>query len=365
MNRATNPSHTITLISPAAAYEIELRDRNVNSPLLALQRVPRLGLLMLEARTPPEWDVKIIDERIDVIMPHRIESSLIGISAMASQAPRAVELARQFKSMGRSVVMGGYFPSLSPELALRDPSIDSIVVGRGDVVWPKLLEDFKGGQLKRRYQDESREQGFTLPPLNYHLYSSTRGYNGYITQVQSTLGCKFTCRFCSIPKFYGANVALRDMDDLIAEIQSTPTKRIAFIDDNLLNSSGYLEALCKRIEPHKRLWSAQVSMDIRGNLKLIKRMARAGCYWIHLGIESLDASTLTEQKKRQNDVSKYMTTLQMLRDEGISISTGIILGFPTESRSVFDNTHEFLNRAPLDSVSFHYYTCYPGDVPPS
>jgi radical SAM superfamily enzyme YgiQ (UPF0313 family) len=89
-------------------------------------------------------------------------------------------------------------------------------------------------------------------------------------------------------------------------------------------------------------------------------MARAGCYWVHLGVESLDASTLQEQKKRQNDVAKYIETFKMFRDEGISVSTGIILGFPTDTRNVFERTQNFLNEAPLDMVSFHFYTCYPG-----
>jgi radical SAM superfamily enzyme YgiQ (UPF0313 family) len=150
------------------------------------------------------------------------------------------------------------------------------------------------------------------------------------------------------------------MDDLVEEFENAPTQRIALIDDNLINSSAYLNTLCDRIEPLKKQWSAQVSMDVRGSRKLIKKMARAGCYWVHLGVESLDAATLQEQKKRQNDVAKYMETFKMFRDEGISVSTGIILGFPSDSRHVFERTQNFLNSAPLDAVSFHFYTCYPG-----
>ena len=360
MNSTTNPTRSITLISPGADYDIELRDRHRNSSLLALQRMPRLSLLTLEALTSPDWEVKIIDERLDLVVPERIESSLIGISAMTSQAPRAFELARQFKALGKAVVMGGYFPSLSPDLALLSPNVDSIVVGRGEIAWPRLLEDFKRGQLKRIYQYNFMEKGFTLPPVNYSLCSPEHGYNGYITQIQSTLGCKFSCKFCSIPQFHGGTFVLRDMDDLVEEFENAPTQRIALIDDNLINSSAYLSALCERIQPLRRLWSAQVSMDVRGNHKLIKKMARAGCYWVHLGVESLDATTLQEQRKRQNDVAKYIETFKMFRDEGISVSTGIILGFPTDTRHVFDRTQRFLYAAPLDTVSFHYYTCYPG-----
>jgi radical SAM superfamily enzyme YgiQ (UPF0313 family) len=360
MNCQAHPTLSIALISPAAEYDLDLRNYSQSNPLVAFQRMPRLGVLTLEALTPPEWEVRIIDERVDVIVPQAVESALIGISAMTSQAPRAFALARQFKALGKIVVMGGYFPSLSPELALADPNIDSIIVGRGESAWPKVLEDFKRGQLQRRYQYPVKEKKFTLPPVNYHLCSRAHGYNGSITQIQSTLGCKFSCKFCAIPQFHGGSVAFRDLDDLVEEIDNAPTRRIAFIDDNLLNSAAYLGALCDRIEPLNKLWSAQISMDIRGSHKLVKRMARAGCYWVHVGIESLDAGTLKEQEKRQNDISKYMDTFKMFREEGISVSTGIILGFPTDARSVFENTHRFLDSASLDAVSFHYYTCYPG-----
>lgn len=360
MNTPPDRAGSITLISPAADYDITLRDRHRNGSLIALQRLPRLGLLTLEALTPPDWEVQIIDERIDVVVPPRIASCLIGISAMTSQAPRAFELARQFKALGKTVVMGGYFPSLSPDLALQNPDIDSIVVGRGEMAWPKLLEDFKRGHLRRRYQYSLMKNGFTLPPVNYNLCRTGRGYNAHITQIQSTLGCKFRCKFCAIPQFHGGAFMLRDIDDLVEELENTPTRRVAFIDDNLINSSAYLTALCDRIAPLRKRWSAQVSMDVRGNHKLIQRMARAGCYWVHLGVESLDATTLQEQKKRQNDVAKYLETFRMFRNEGISVSAGIIFGFPTDSQDVFEHTQDFLNVAPLDAVSFHYYTCYPG-----
>jgi radical SAM superfamily enzyme YgiQ (UPF0313 family) len=353
-------AHSITLISPATNYDLELRNGKSNAQLLSFQRMPRMGLLMLEALTSPEWEVQLLDERVDVVAPQTIKSSLIGISVMTNTAPRAFELARQFKSLGKTVVFGGYFPSLSPGLALADPHVDSIVIGGADNVWPALLEDYKRGQLRRQYQNASKEKNFRLPPINYNLLGPDKGYNGHITQIQSTLGCKFSCQFCAIPQFYGGRFMLRDMDDLIEEITCAPTRRIAFIDDNLLNSSAYLDELCEKIAPLDKLWSAQVSMDIRGNQKLIKKMARAGCYWVHLGVESLDKATLQEQKKKQNDVNKYLDTFRMFRDEGISVSTGIILGFPNESPSVFDNTQEFLDRAWLDAVSFHYYTCYPG-----
>jgi radical SAM superfamily enzyme YgiQ (UPF0313 family) len=89
-------------------------------------------------------------------------------------------------------------------------------------------------------------------------------------------------------------------------------------------------------------------------------MRQSGCFWIHLGIESLDQATLKTQEKMQNNVQKYLDTLNLIRDEGISVSAGMMFGFPTDPASVFETTENFLDLAGLDSVSFHFYTPFPG-----
>ncbi len=349
---------SVTLIAPAPPYYDTLRD--CQGPLMQMQRLPRLGLLALEAVTPPDWEVRIIDERIDSVVPEEIDSPIIGITTMTYIAPRAFALARKLKACGKTVVLGGFFPTLSPELALAEPAVDCVVIGRGEYSWPRLLTDFTQGRLRKVYRHAFDHRDFKLPQVNYTLTGPELGYNGYLTQIQTSLGCKFTCRFCAVPQFHDYRFALRDIDDVVGEVAGAPSQRVCFVDDNLLNHPVYLEMLCDRLRPTKKLWSAQMSLDIRSYRGLLRKMRQAGCFWIHVGIESLDEATLKAQEKRQNNIQKYLDTLNMIRDEGISVSSGIVLGFPTDSPSVFDNTERFLDRAGLDTVSFHYYTPFPG-----
>lgn len=356
--KETGSMKSVTLISPAPPYYEPLR--NDQGPLTQLRRVPRLGLLALEAVTPMDWQVRIIDERIETVVPETIDSPIVGITTMTPMAPRAFDLAHQLKMHGKTVVLGGFFPSLTPELALSEPDVDSIVIGRGEYSWPLLLNDFFRGRLKKVYRTAFGHYKFKLPQINYHLTAPESGYNGLLTQMQTSLGCKFHCRFCAVPRFYGGRFALRDMDDLADEAAAAPSRRISFLDDNLLNEPAYLEQLCDRLRPLKKKWTAQLSMDIGKHPVLLKKMRRSGCFWIHVGIESLDAATLKAQRKGQNDIRKYLEILNMIRGEGISVSSGFVFGFPTESPAVFENTGRFIDRAGLDAISFHYYTPFPG-----
>jgi radical SAM superfamily enzyme YgiQ (UPF0313 family) len=163
-----------------------------------------------------------------------------------------------------------------------------------------------------------------------------------------------------IPAFHKNEYLMRDLDDLVEEIARAPTRRILFVDDNLLNRPAYLEALCDRLEPLNKEWVAQVSMDIAKQKRLIEKMKRAGCGWLNVGIESVSASTLAAQAKWQNDVGTYLEALNRIRDAGINLSAGMVLGFPEEPKDVFDLTGEFLDKAAIDIAVFHLYCPYPG-----
>jgi len=348
----------VTLLAPAPRYFEPLRDRR--DTLSRLRRLPRLSLLALEAATPPQWDVQIIDERVEAFEPDRISSDIVGITVMTYMAPRAFEMARALKKRGKTVILGGYFPSLSPQLALQEPSVDAIVIGRAERSWPVLLQDFLAGRLQRQYSVPFGGEGFSLPQYNRALTGPDKGYNTWITQVQAGLGCKFSCRFCVIPDFHGQTVAMRSIDDLVEEVARAPTRRVLFVDDNLLNRPAWLHALCDRLRPLGKEWVAQVSMDIAKQKGLIKKMAKSGCGWLNVGIESLHEGSLSAQEKWQNNTRNYLETLNRIRDEGISLSTGMVMGFPHEPRDVFDVTGEFLDRANVDITIFHIYTPYPG-----
>lgn len=250
---------------------------------------------------------------------------------------------------------------MTPDMALAEPSVDSIVIGRGERSWPQLLNDFAQARLQRIYRDDAVQPDFfRLPRPNHTLTGPALGYNGWLTQVQTSQGCKFQCRFCAVPQFYKYRFAHRAIDDVVDEVAAAPSRHIFFVDDNMLNYPKYLEQLCERLRTTGKKWSAQVSMDIFHQRHLLRSMRQSGCYWIHVGIESLDPASLAAQNKNQNNVKNYLDTLNIIRDSGISISAGMVFGFPTESAGIFDRTAQFLNRASLNAVSFHYYTPFPG-----
>jgi len=130
----------LTLVAPTAH-----RRRGVNHALV----VPPMSLCAVAAATPPEIEVNLVDEAIEPL-DFSSSTDLVGITAMTSTAPRAYEIAGEFRARGKKVVLGGMHPSALPEEALQHA--DAVVIGEAEGVWPRVIRDAQQDRLLRIYQ---------------------------------------------------------------------------------------------------------------------------------------------------------------------------------------------------------------------
>lgn len=117
-------------------------------------------MYILEGLTPKEHEVRIVEEETEPIDLEQ-ECDLVGISCMTATAPRAYDLCREFKSRGKTVVLGGVHPTILPDEALQHA--DSIVIGEAEGVWETLISDFQNGQLQRSYHNPIPDLGKYVP----------------------------------------------------------------------------------------------------------------------------------------------------------------------------------------------------------
>ncbi|MEE9604456.1 MAG: hypothetical protein V3V70_02700 [Candidatus Scalindua sp.] len=68
---------------------------------------PRLNLIHLAGLTPKDVEIEIVEELAENI-DFETECDLVGITAFTCQAPRAYEIATEFRKRGKIVIMGGY-----------------------------------------------------------------------------------------------------------------------------------------------------------------------------------------------------------------------------------------------------------------
>ena len=176
----------------------------------------RLGFLNLPyvaAVTPPDAEVKIVDEAFEKVnLEEKVD--LVGVTAQTPVAPRAYQIAGEFRKRGIPVVMGGVHASMLPEEALRH--VDAVVIGEAEEVWPQLIEDFRRGQMKRIYQANGfvNPSGLPLPRrdlLNPKFYFPLK-------LLETTRGCPHHCDFCGVSKFFGYRYRNRPIGEIDREL---------------------------------------------------------------------------------------------------------------------------------------------------
>lgn len=107
---------------------------------------PIITLPHIASITPKKHEVKIVNENYEYINFDE-EVDLVGITCYTMTAPRAYEIADEFRRRGKKVVLGGYHPTALPNEAIQHA--DSIILGMAEASWPKLLEETEKGKMKK------------------------------------------------------------------------------------------------------------------------------------------------------------------------------------------------------------------------
>ena len=382
-NPTVGKKHTLLLVDPYP--------RNDPYHLTASERravwFPKLSLPVIAAYTPADWDVLLVDEAvqdIDFDQP----CDLVGLSIMTCYAPRAYEIATEFRKRGKTVVLGGVHPTYCPEEALRFS--DAIVCGEAEDLWPQVVADFLAGSMKRMYKMEQ------FPALDHYISPRVEllSPDAYMTRQCSftTRGCHFDCEFCSVSPFNGKTTRRRPVPEVVKEltqvkqwIRSELVERIAndtlwqafvtalrirvgiedgtifaFVDDLHNSNRTYCKELWAALKPLNIKWGCQSTLFLGDDEEMVKLASESGCVSVFVGMESLDEDCLEETNKPFNRVKKFADEIKMFHDHGIMVNPGIVFGFDNDDESVFERAVNFLTKTHVELAYFNVLTPLPG-----
>jgi radical SAM superfamily enzyme YgiQ (UPF0313 family) len=316
--------------------------------------IPQLALHLLEGLTPSQHQVKIIEEEVDSINLDE-ECDLVGISCMTANAPRAYELAKEFKKRGKKVVLGGVHPTLLFDEAIQ--YADSVVVGEAENVWEQLLEDFQNDNLQKKYHHPSVPLDRYIP-VKYKKHKRFSFFD--IIPIMTTRGCPYNCDFCCVSNLYGKEIRHSPVENVVRAIKESKRKYIIFLDDNIIGNPNYSKALFKAITPLKIKWVGQASILFVHDDELMKLAKNSGCTALFFGVESISVNQLEKMRKSIKDINKLEQAIKKVRDIGIHFHASLVFGFDTDTKETFPETLDFLQRNKIGTVSFNILTPYPG-----
>ena len=339
-------------------------------------KLPRLGLPLLGAVLARlGHDVRIfVEDFAPVNMKRVLESDLVGFSTTTSTVPAAYEMADQIRRERKDIpiVFGGSHVTFLPEEALEHS--DYCVRGEGEHTVAELVGSLESGSGPEGIQGLSYKKDGTvfhnpdrplekdLDSLPFPDFTLVEGHEKMrITPIATSRGCPYNCRFCSVIQMFGRKYRIRDVDNVIDEINEKQPKRIFFYDDNFTadrhRTIKMLQGFIDKCP--KFLWSAQVRAEVARDEEVLKLMYKSGCRIVYIGFESINQETLAAYNKKL-DVSEIVSSIKTIHKHGIRIHGMFVIGADEDNEETAKSTVDFAMKNKIDTIQLMILTPLPG-----
>ncbi|MCK8058717.1 MULTISPECIES: B12-binding domain-containing radical SAM protein [unclassified Fusibacter] len=300
-----------------------------------------------------QYEITLVDEYNQKI-PYEKTFDLIAITVNTPNAIHCYEMARRLMGNGSKIVLGGPHATLLPFEAQQ--YCDFILIGEGEEIWPRFLNDFYHDRAKESYECTETPSLSKIPDARRDLITGR-----YLTKgaVFASRGCTHHCAYCNLKQIYCKEYRTRPIDEVIKEIEHIKSKYFVFWDDDFWGDTDHAKKLMVELIKLNKKWAAQVTLDTCIDDSLLKLAKESGCMYLFLGIESFSTQGLTSVNKTFNRVEDYEAIIKKIHNAGIAIQAGIIFGFDTDDKDVFKRTLEACENLGIDGATVSILTPFP------
>lgn len=323
---------------------------------------------------------------------HEAKPDIVGIYSMVTLSRNTFRVAEAVRASlpNALLVAGGPLPTLYPERYAR--VFDAVFRGEVDLSFPRFCHDALEGEASPADLEQLplggyeglvvRRDGLQLDNPSIHFpekdlaafplpFRGDFDHASYqktwteldgtrTTSIITTLGCPFSCDFCSRPIF-GNLFRRRDLGSVFEEIEQL--RKLGYdslwiADDNFTLDIRYLAEFCRRITGSGMQWSC-LSRVTGITRELAQLMKRAGCRRVYLGLETGDPQTLKLMKK-QASLEEGRDAVQVFHEAGVEVAAFFIVGYPGETTGSIESTFRMALQLPLDNISFNVPFPLPG-----
>jgi len=325
------------------------------------------------ANEEKHWQVKTTDIKSDLIKTiNEFEPKIVGISILEPNYGISLMLTRLVKQHFKDIIVvaGGVFPTLSPEIVIKESSIDIVCLGEGETALLELCNrvssgvDYRniaglrvksGGKIMKNkpgilhdinalpHPDFSAfNEGFFYKPMQGRLYK--------MVNVETSRGCPYSCSYCSGPKLkkfflnnncgkYYRNMNMgKIIEQIYYQIQKHSPEFIYFSSETFL-------AMTKKdfntfIEEYRKIkipfWFQTRFETLKD--EYIKALKEVGMFWLTLGVEHGNEAFRKKILKRTCTNKDIIDGISILKKHNFGASLNNIMGFPHENRELIFET---------------------------
>ena len=370
----------VTLIHPGAPIKSAFER-------LGRSDLPPLGILYLASSLLKAGHrVRVHDvnlEGLDSGLVERVcagRPQVVGLGTLAPAWSRVVTLARQLRRRlpaSTLLVAGGPDATTRTARYAELGCFDAILVGEAEQTMVRLCEAYPeipkmAGVLPAGEPAEAVEMPPQVTPDAVpfparHLLPMKRYRGGpafklgrHSTSIFTHRGCPYQCTFCEKGVHEGP-VRLRSAESILEEVRRVRRDQeihdIRFIDDVFMINPTILDQFLELVlsSGERFQWLSTARVDLISE-KLLRKLKRAGCYRLEIGIES-GSERVLEMVNKGITTDQMVRALEATRKVGMETIANFIMGFPTETEEEIRQTMAFALRLQPDYAAF--FTFYP------
>lgn len=318
---------------------------------------------------------------------------IIIVSVVEDTFKQGIELLNAIKHLNIPNIIGGVFPTMSPDEAVAPECVRMVGIGEGEITIVKICENIRNniscenipnvwfkrddGTIIKNKLEKLADINKTVP--DYSLFEEDkflRPWGGKIFKsiaVESVRGCPYECTFCNSPihnklaKQAGEKsfIRIKDIMALRREIQSLiktiQPEFLMFVDDTFLTRpEKEFYKWCQMYSEFKiPFWmNTRVDSITREKLKILKEI---GCFRISFSLEHGNEGFRKKYLKKFFSNEIFIKNANIAQESGIPFSIDVLIGLPFETRELVFDTIEIIRKVQnYDALTINIFTPYRG-----
>jgi radical SAM superfamily enzyme YgiQ (UPF0313 family) len=235
---------------------------------------------------------------------------------------------------------------------------DWICFGEAESIMDELVEDLRAGRRGKRYQGGNKTDMERVRVPRFDLVPDFGEYTAM--PVQFSRGCPFQCEFCDIIEIYGRVPRTKAPAQVTAELDALRKQGfegyVSMVDDNFIANKKKAKEMLKELAAwnrengHPFAFFTEASINMADDRELLEAMSGAGFLRVFIGIETPDPRLLKTTLKTQNIHGDLLAKLNRIREHGIHVTAGFIVGFDGEDRHVFETQRSFIQASGIGAA---------------
>lgn len=352
---------------------------------------PPLGLMILAANIRDKHLVKILDRNSTGKRGHadliaaikKFKPDIIGVTSLTGKGIiDGLTVSKIAKKNNIKVVWGGTHASLFPKQTLKNPLIDFVVIGEGEITFMVLLDALQYGRSLAKiegigYKSNGKikinpEREFIFDLDNYPMPAwdlvnveryifSFKGAKRKLEMVTSR-GCPFRCAFCYNLRFNKRLWRGRSAPKIIEEINFLKKRYridcVRFADDQFAADKNRLQEFCQLNQKTGVSWDSNCRISDVSE-KFLEMVAEGGCARLTFGVES-GSDRILKFLKKDITVKNSLDAFELLSKTKIMTAAAFMIGLPTETRQEAQKTIKMAKMMKASHVHLYPYVPYPG-----